>query len=81
MTWRLMRGLKDKNLAHSKGTYRVTDGIFSRAINLSMGIGEAGLGTALGLNTHSSGEEIKQAAEQNTGNTSTILIYLSYLNL
>ena len=76
-----MRVLKDNNLTHCKGTYRGTDDIFSRAINLSMGIVEAGLGTPLSLNTHSSDRELKQAAEQNTGNTSTILIYLSYLNL
>jgi hypothetical protein len=59
-----MRGPKDTNLAQCKGSYRVTNDIFSRAINLSMGVVDAGLGTPLGLNTHSSDEGLKQAAEQ-----------------
>ncbi len=59
----LNRYLKDKGLPHGKGVYPRTDNILSRAINLSVGVVDPGLGAAFGLNIDSSDDEIKRAAE------------------
>lgn len=58
------RWLRENNLAHGKGAYPQTDDILSRAINLSIGVVDAGLGASFGINIHSSDEEIEHTAEQ-----------------
>ncbi len=56
--------LKEKGQPHSLGAYPRTDDILSRAINLSVGVVDRGLGAAFGINIKSTDEEIRQAAEE-----------------
>jgi dTDP-4-amino-4,6-dideoxygalactose transaminase len=56
--------LKEHGLPHGKGAYPRTDNILSRAINLSVGVVDAGLGSAFGININSSDAEIASAAQQ-----------------
>ena len=58
------RWLQENSLTFGKGAYPQTDDILSRAINLSVGVIDPGLGAGFGINIHSSDEEIEQAAEQ-----------------
>jgi dTDP-4-amino-4,6-dideoxygalactose transaminase len=58
------RWLQEHNLPHGKGAYSKTDDILSRAINLSVGVVDAGLGAAFGINIHSTDEDIENAAKQ-----------------
>lgn len=41
-----------------------TDGILSRTINISVGVVDGGLGSAFGINIHSSNDDIKAVAER-----------------
>jgi dTDP-4-amino-4,6-dideoxygalactose transaminase len=52
------RFLRERGLPHGKGAYPRTDRTLSRAINLSVGVVDAGLGAAFGINIDSSPEEI-----------------------
>jgi 8-amino-3,8-dideoxy-alpha-D-manno-octulosonate transaminase len=54
--------LKEHNRPHGKGAYPKTDDILSRAINLSVGVVDAGLGAAFGINIHSTENDIENAA-------------------
>jgi len=56
------RYLKERNLPHGKGAYPRTDSLLSRAINLSVGVVDAGLGAGFGINIDSSPREIELAA-------------------
>jgi dTDP-4-amino-4,6-dideoxygalactose transaminase len=56
------RYLKEHGLPHGKGAYPRTDDILSRAINLSVGVVDAGLGAAFGININSTDAEIAAAA-------------------
>ena len=58
------RWLAEHNLPHGKGSYTRTDDILSRSINLSVGVVDGGLGSAFGINIHSSDEEIESKALQ-----------------
>jgi 8-amino-3,8-dideoxy-alpha-D-manno-octulosonate transaminase len=58
------RWLRTNKLPHGKGAYPQTDDILSRAINLSVGVVDAGLGSAFGINIHSTDEDIEQTAKQ-----------------
>jgi dTDP-4-amino-4,6-dideoxygalactose transaminase len=58
------RFLKEHGLPHGKGAYPRTDDILSRAINLSVGVVDAGLGAGFGVNINSSDAEIAAAAKQ-----------------
>lgn len=58
----LNRYLKERGLLYGKGAYPRTDDILSRAIILSVGVVDAGLGASFGININSSEEEIKQIA-------------------
>jgi dTDP-4-amino-4,6-dideoxygalactose transaminase len=58
------RYLKEHGLPYGKGAYPRTDEILSRAINLSVGVVDAGLGAAFGVHIDSSDEEIAAAAEK-----------------
>jgi 8-amino-3,8-dideoxy-alpha-D-manno-octulosonate transaminase len=49
---------------HTKGSYPKTDDILSRAMNISVGVVDGGLGTGWGININSSDAEIEAAAIQ-----------------
>jgi dTDP-4-amino-4,6-dideoxygalactose transaminase len=56
--------LKERGLPFGRGAYPRTDDILSRSINLSVGVVDAGLGAAFGINIDSSGDEIRSAARK-----------------
>jgi len=56
------RYLKEAGQPYGKGAYPGTDDILSRAVNLSIGVVDAGLGSAAGINIDSTDEEIEAAA-------------------
>jgi dTDP-4-amino-4,6-dideoxygalactose transaminase len=58
------RYLRERGLPHGKGAYPRTDDILSRAINLSVGVVDPGLGAGFGIHIDSSDAEIEQRAEQ-----------------
>ena len=60
----LNRWLAEHNLPYGVGAYPQTDDILSRAINISVGVVDAGLGAGFGIHIHSSEEEIRQVAER-----------------
>ena len=49
---------------HIKGSYPRTDDILSRAVNISIGVVDNGLGAGWGININSSDAEIEEAAGQ-----------------
>jgi dTDP-4-amino-4,6-dideoxygalactose transaminase len=56
------RWLAEHGLPSGKGAYPRTDDILSRSINLSVGVVDAGLGAAFGIDIRSSDEDIERAA-------------------
>ncbi len=56
--------LKKIGQPHTKGAYPKTDDILSRAMNISIGVVDGGLGAGWGININSSDEEIEKAAQQ-----------------
>lgn len=60
----VMHALRDLGQPHGKGAYPRTDDILSRSINLSVGVVDAGLGAAFGININSTDDEITQAARR-----------------
>jgi dTDP-4-amino-4,6-dideoxygalactose transaminase len=56
--------LKEHGRPHGKGAYPRTDDILGRAINLSVGVVDAGLGAAFGVNINSTDAEIAEAAKR-----------------
>lgn len=58
----LNRYLKEQGRPHGLGAYPRTDSILSRAVNLSVGVVDAGLGAAFGINIDSSDKDIERAA-------------------
>jgi len=56
--------LADLGRPHSLGAYPRSDDILRRSINLSVGVVDAGLGTAFGIDINSSDEEIDAVAER-----------------
>lgn len=58
------RYLREKGFPYGKGAFPRTDDILSRAINLSVGVVDAGLGAAFGINIDASAEEIVRVAER-----------------
>ncbi len=59
----LNRYLGERGLPHDRGAYPRTDGLLARAVNLSVGVVDAGLGAGFGINIDSTDEEIGRAAE------------------
>lgn len=59
----LGRYLAEKGLPHGRGAYPRTDDILSRAVNISVGVVDAGLGAGFGINIDSTDEEIGRVAE------------------
>ncbi len=60
----VLRHLKEVGQPHTKGSYPKTDDILSRAMNISIGVVDGGLGAGWGININSSDEEIAVAAKQ-----------------
>lgn len=60
----ILSHLKEIGQPHTKGSYPVTDDILSRAINISVGVVDAGLGAGWGININSSDAEIEKRAEE-----------------
>lgn len=60
----VLRHLKETGQAHTKGSYPKTDDILSRAMNISIGVVDGGLGAGWGININSSDQEIEVAARQ-----------------
>jgi dTDP-4-amino-4,6-dideoxygalactose transaminase len=56
--------LKDKRLPFGRGAYPRTDDLLSRSVNLSVGVVDAGLGAAFGINIDSTEEDIRAAARK-----------------
>lgn len=56
--------LKVQGQPHGKGAYPRTDSILARAINISIGVVDAGLGSAFGININSTDAEIEQTARR-----------------
>ncbi len=60
----VLNHLKQVGQPHSKGSHPKTDDILSRAMNISVGVVDAGLGSGWGININSSDAEIEMAAKQ-----------------
>jgi dTDP-4-amino-4,6-dideoxygalactose transaminase len=56
--------LKGAGQPHEIGSYPVTDDILGRAMNISVGVVDKGLGTGWGININSTDAEIEAAANQ-----------------
>ena len=60
----ILNHLKNMGQPHTKGSYPKTDDILSRAMNISIGVVDGGLGCGWGININSSDAEIEAAAKQ-----------------
>lgn len=60
----VLQYLKEAGQPHTKGSYPRTDDILSRAMNISIGVVDAGLGAGWGINIESTDAEIEAKAEQ-----------------
>ncbi len=60
----ILNHLKSVGQPHTKGSYPKTDDILSRAMNISVGVVDGGLGAGWGININSSDAEIEAAAKQ-----------------
>jgi dTDP-4-amino-4,6-dideoxygalactose transaminase len=58
----LNRYLEEQGRPHGRGAFPRTDDILRRAVNLSVGVVDAGLGAAFGIHIDSSAEDIERAA-------------------
>ncbi len=56
--------LKKVGQPYTKGSYPQTDDILSRAMNISIGVVDEGLGSGWGININSTDAEIETAAMQ-----------------
>jgi dTDP-4-amino-4,6-dideoxygalactose transaminase len=60
----ILNHLKSIGQPHTKGAYPKTDDILSRAMNISVGVVDGGLGSGWGININSTDDEIEAAAKQ-----------------
>ena len=60
----VLKHLKEVGQPHTKGAYPKTDEILSRALNISIGVVDDGLGAGWGININSSDKDIELAANQ-----------------
>lgn len=63
----VLNHLKQVGQPHTKGSYPKTDDILSRAMNISVGVVDGGLGAGWGININSTDAEIEVAAKQFIG--------------
>ena len=59
----ILRFMKAHGRPHTRGAYPRTDDILSRAINFSVGVVDAGLGSGCGININATPEDIRKCAE------------------
>jgi hypothetical protein len=60
----VLNWLKEAGQPHEKGAYPKTDDILNRAVNISVGVVDGGLGAGWGINILSSDDEIEKTAEK-----------------
>lgn len=60
----VLKYLEEVGQPHSKGSYPKTDDILGRAMNISIGVVDGGLGAGWGININSTDGEIRNAARQ-----------------
>jgi dTDP-4-amino-4,6-dideoxygalactose transaminase len=60
----VLHHLKEAGQPHTKGSYPGTDNILSRAMNISIGVVDGGLGAGWGININSTDVEIEAATKQ-----------------
>jgi len=60
----VLKHLKEVGQPHTKGSYPRTEDILSRAMNISIGVVDGGLGAGWGININSTDAEIEAAAKQ-----------------
>ena len=60
----ILHHFKQIGRPHAKGAYPKTDDLLSRAVNISVGVVDGGLGAGWGINILSSDKEIENAADQ-----------------
>lgn len=60
----VLNHLKSVGQPYTKGSYPKTDDILKRAMNISVGVVDGGLGSGWGININSSDAEIESAAQQ-----------------
>ena len=60
----ILEHLKEVGQPNTKGSYPITDDILSRAMNISIGVVDGGLGAGWGININSTDAEIEAAAKQ-----------------
>ncbi len=60
----VLKHLKKVGQPHAKGAYPKTDDILSRAMNISIGVVDGGLGAGWGININSTDAEIETVARQ-----------------
>jgi dTDP-4-amino-4,6-dideoxygalactose transaminase len=60
----VLNHLKQVGQPHTKGSYPKTDDILSRAMNISVGVVDGGLGAGWGININSTDAEIEAVAKQ-----------------
>lgn len=60
----ILKHLQEVGQPHSKGAYPKTDDILSRAMNISVGVVDGGLGAGWGITINSTEAEIEAAAKQ-----------------
>lgn len=60
----VLKYLKEVGQPHTKGSYPRTDDILSRAMNISVGVVDGGLGAGWGININSTDAEIEAVAKQ-----------------
>jgi len=60
----VLNHLKNVGQPYTKGSYPKTDDILSRAMNISVGVVDGGLGAGWGININSTDAEIEAAAKQ-----------------
>ena len=63
----ILAHLKNIGQPHTKGSYPMTDDILSRAMNISIGVVDGGLGAGWGININSTEKEIEAAAAKFIG--------------
>jgi 8-amino-3,8-dideoxy-alpha-D-manno-octulosonate transaminase len=63
----VLNHMKQVGQPHTKGSYPKTDDILSRAMNISVGVVDGGLGAGWGININSTDAEIEAAAKQFIG--------------
>ncbi len=59
-----MQLMSETFIIYSKNMLPQTDDILDRAVNISVGVVDKGLGAGFGINIHSTEDEIDQVAEK-----------------